>query len=331
MYTRSGEQNLIGMIRQEAPVKVQIGVVQQTDKTINTMKVTLRRSGRAITCSCAPDVPFVKGDHCLVLFSTDMERPFAIAWTGGSDVSRQPRTSLKPSERNQKSTAPTTPPNVRTYTTPLACVVYWRPVFEDHNIWYVVQRATDASGTGAQTLLVTQGSVYINTDKDYTHYRVAAAAVKGSTIATGSWSSWTAGSFQGYVSQIAIEATNKAGRTVRVGDVVVFSDEADTAFDMTNTPGITDNVPAVVLDDTIAADADGNICISGYVAQCNIDSASVASIASVPASAARLEYLKTSKRLRNADITDTLSAGCFGMTLGTGYSPPALLFGLPKQ
>jgi hypothetical protein len=190
-------------------------------------------------------------------------------------------------------------------------------------VWYIVQRATDSDGTGAETFLITQGSMFVNHDMDYTHFRVAAAVLKGGAIARGGWSSWIEGAF-GYGTTL-IPLTNKSGADVSQGDVVVIDKDNAMSFETTTTPSVSDNVVCVA-SDAISDNIAGLVAVLGYVARINTNTVSTPSVPSEPSVGS---WFKTSGRAGNADVTNTLSEGVFGMSLGDGHNPPGILFGLP--
>lgn len=117
----------------------------------------------------------------------------------------------------------------------------------------------------------------------------------------------------------ALVLTNKSGTGVSQGDVVVLSSAFNAAFDVVSAEGYTDSLMGVVADSGgIGADAKGGVILSGYAPKINLN---------VPGGSPG-QFIRTSG-LRRGSTTESLTSGSFGMVVGSGTSPAAVLFGNP--
>lgn len=114
--------------------------------------------------------------------------------------------------------------------------------------------------------------------------------------------------------------TNKSGGSVAQGDVVIIDSSTASAFTTTTTGGFSNGVIGVVLEPNgIANDASGMVAFSGPVPKVNLSgSASLADLFKT--------HTVAKQAVRHAA---GIQAGDFGIVLGTGSAPPALLWGLP--
>lgn len=120
--------------------------------------------------------------------------------------------------------------------------------------------------------------------------------------------------------QVAESLTNKSGGGVVAGDVVILDPANANAFTTTTTSGYIATAVGVALE-TIANNAVGRICFSGYVPVINLNT-----------SATLGYFLKTHTVAKQATPISTYASGTFGEVQATGTTPPALLFGgLPGQ
>jgi hypothetical protein len=114
---------------------------------------------------------------------------------------------------------------------PIYTLVMWRPSFKNVDQWYVVQKAEDDSGTNAETYLITKGSLFVNHDPGFTHYRVAGTVLLDSGLVRSTWTDWTAGALdhaRGYV--IIADASGWVGLAIGAADTVLKSDGTDPAW-----------------------------------------------------------------------------------------------------
>lgn len=117
--------------------------------------------------------------------------------------------------------------------------------------------------------------------------------------------------------QNVLRLTNKSGGGLVEGDVVIVSSGTAAAVTTTTTAGLNTDVIGVALE-TIANDAVGRICITGYVPKINLS-----------ASASLGDTFATHTVAKQAAPNATRGTGAFGEVLGTGTTPAALLWGLP--
>lgn len=117
--------------------------------------------------------------------------------------------------------------------------------------------------------------------------------------------------------QNVLRLTNKSGGGLVEGDVVIVSSGTAAAVTTTTTAGLNTDVIGVALE-TIAADAVGRICITGYVPKINLS-----------ASASLGDTFATHTVAKQAAPNATRGTGAFGEVLGTGTTPAAVLWGLP--
>lgn len=117
--------------------------------------------------------------------------------------------------------------------------------------------------------------------------------------------------------QVVLRLTNKSGGGLVEGDVVIISSGTAAAITTTTTAGQSADMVGVVLE-TIAADAIGRVCISGYVPKINLS-----------ASASLGDTFATHTVAKQAAPAASRGTGTFGEVLGTGTTPAALLWGFP--
>lgn len=114
--------------------------------------------------------------------------------------------------------------------------------------------------------------------------------------------------------------TNKSGGAVALGDVVVIDGTTAASFTTTTTSGFVNGVVGVVLEPNgIASNATGMVAFAGPVPQINLSG-----------SASLGDLFKTHTVAKQAvRHAAGIVAGDFGIVLGTGTTPAALLWGLP--
>lgn len=117
--------------------------------------------------------------------------------------------------------------------------------------------------------------------------------------------------------QNVLRLTNKSGGGLVEGDVVIISSGTAAAVTTTTTAGLNTDVIGVALE-TIASDAVGRVCITGYVPKINLSGA-----------ASLGDTFATHTVAKQAAPSATRGVGSFGEVLGTGSTPAALLWGLP--
>ena len=117
--------------------------------------------------------------------------------------------------------------------------------------------------------------------------------------------------------QVVVRLTNKSGGGVVEGDVVIIDSTTAASFTTTTTAGLNTDIIGVVLE-TIAGDAIGRVCISGYVPKITLSGA-----------ASLGDTFATHTVAKQAARSASRGAGSFGEVLGTGTTPAALLWGLP--
>lgn len=116
--------------------------------------------------------------------------------------------------------------------------------------------------------------------------------------------------------RVVVPLTNKSGGSVAAGDVVIVDTGNNDAFTTTTSAGYTGTVG--VAQETIANNATGRVCISGYVALVNVN-----------ASVTRGNYGKTHTVAKQAtDMGATRATGAAMQFLTGGTTPDAVLFGL---
>lgn len=115
---------------------------------------------------------------------------------------------------------------------------------------------------------------------------------------------------------------NKSGVLLAQGAVVIVSPANVSAFTTTTTPSYSNGMIGVVLEPAgIANNAYGAIALSGYVPKINLSSsASLGDLFSTHTVAGQA-----------ACHAVPVITGDFGMVLGTGASPAAILYGMPSQ
>lgn len=113
--------------------------------------------------------------------------------------------------------------------------------------------------------------------------------------------------------------TNQSGGGVVEGDVVILDPANADSFTTTAVEGQTDELVGVALE-TIAAAADGRVCVFGYVAQVNLDGA-----------AALGDYIKTDGVVKQGTPVAVRGAGIFGQVHEANATPPATIWGMPDQ
>jgi hypothetical protein len=109
--------------------------------------------------------------------------------------------------------------------------------------------------------------------------------------------------------------TNKSGGSVAAGDVVIIDTGNDTAF-TTTTSAQSLSVFGVV-QESIANNASGRVCVSGYVPLVNVN-----------ASVTRGHFAETHTVAKQATGSSARRSGSFGRFLTGGATPTAHLFGL---
>jgi hypothetical protein len=109
--------------------------------------------------------------------------------------------------------------------------------------------------------------------------------------------------------------TNKSGGAVALGDVVICDSTTASSFTTTTTGGLTTDSIGVALE-TIADNATGRVCTSGYVEQVNLDGA-----------ASLGDTINTDTVAKQATPHAAVAVGDFGQVLATGTSPAAWLWG----
>lgn len=119
--------------------------------------------------------------------------------------------------------------------------------------------------------------------------------------------------------QVVLRLTNKSGGGLVEGDVVIVDSTTAASVTTTTTAGLATDAVGVALE-TIAGDAIGRICISGYVPKINLSGA-----------ASLGDTLTTHTVAKQAAPSGTRGAGTFGEVLGTGTTPAALLWGVPDS
>ena len=114
--------------------------------------------------------------------------------------------------------------------------------------------------------------------------------------------------------------TNKSGGSHALGDVCIISDTDASAVINTTTSGYADGLIAVCLDPGgVADDAVGAYAVAGFVPKVNLSG-----------SASLGDLFKTHTVAKQAvRHAAPIVTGDFGMVLGTGSTPAALLFGSP--
>jgi len=117
--------------------------------------------------------------------------------------------------------------------------------------------------------------------------------------------------------QVVLRLTNKSGGDVVEGDVVIISSGTAAAFTTTTTANLTTDAVGVVLE-SIADNATGRVCISGYVPKIALS-----------ASASLGDTVATHTVAKQAAPAAARTTGSFGEVLGTGATPAALLWGMP--
>lgn len=117
--------------------------------------------------------------------------------------------------------------------------------------------------------------------------------------------------------QVVLRLTNKTGGGLVEGDVVIISSANAASVITTTTAGLITDVIGVALE-TIAIDAIGRICITGYVPKINLSGA-----------ASLGDTFATHTVAKQAAPAASRGAGSFGEVLGTGSTPAAVLWGLP--
>lgn len=130
---------------------------------------------------------------------------------------------------------------------------------------------------------------------------------------------------------VALTLTNGTGSGAVIGDVVVIADYAASTFDLQTTllvePGDPNYLLGVVLDATIANGATGQVAVSGYVPQINLNS-SVSAFAFAWVRAAYSTQEGEPFTLPG-NYAGGPPNGAFGMTLDGGTTPPALIWNPP--
>lgn len=113
---------------------------------------------------------------------------------------------------------------------------------------------------------------------------------------------------------------NKSGGDVVQGDVVVIDLTTPSSFTTTTTVGFVNGIVGVVLEPNgIANNAQGMIALGGPVPKVNLSG-----------SASLGDLFKTHSVAKQAERHAAgVAAGDFGIVLGTGTAPAALLWGLP--
>ena len=119
--------------------------------------------------------------------------------------------------------------------------------------------------------------------------------------------------------QVVLRLTNKSGGDVVEGDVVIISSGTAAAFTTTTTAGLATDIVGVVLE-SIADNATGRVCISGYVPKIALS-----------ASASLGDTFATHTVAKQAAPAAARATGAFGQVLGTGATPAALLWGMPDN
>jgi hypothetical protein len=114
--------------------------------------------------------------------------------------------------------------------------------------------------------------------------------------------------------------TNKSGGSVALGDVVIIDSSTASSFTTTTTSPFLNGVIGVVIEPNgIASNAAGMVAFAGPVPQINLSG-----------SASLGDLFKTHTVAKQAvRHAAGIVAGDFGVVLGTGTTPPALLWGLP--
>lgn len=327
------------MIRRMAPVKVRHGTVVRTYNKTSRVKVRVSQSNRISTCECSPGSSYAVGDNVLVLVGDELERPYVIAFRGKSTASGISRTGIYDDPENM-SVQPTKPTNVRVKRGTTETVVMWRPPLVRENHWFAVQRAKDDSGTDAETYVITQGCTAVNNDPDFTHFRVAGCTLSGSSLSRSDWTSWTGGSIitgeeyqtlhtgasgdeWDWPDQIILSLRNLTGGALVLGDVVGVGN-ASTVGTLSNLSvgkideeGYSDGTIGVCLE-AIDSTNVGQVVVSGYVPQINLDAAATWG-----------QLFKTSSTQLQATPVSVAEEGVFGQVLDSGSSPPAVLWNPP--
>src|SRR5512139_2403259 len=117
---------------------------------------------------------------------------------------------------------------------------------------------------------------------------------------------------------IVMPLTNNSGGSVGKGDVVIV-DTADAGFTTTITEKQTTEIVGVAME-TIAAAADGRICVGGFVEVVNLNN-----------SAGYGDFLYTDDVVKFGIASATLESGAFGQALDSGATPPAVLYIKPER
>lgn len=118
---------------------------------------------------------------------------------------------------------------------------------------------------------------------------------------------------------LIVPLTNKSGASVAAGDVVVLSAANADAFTTTTVAQAT--FPIGVAQAAIANNAIGLVAIAGYVASVNTNGSTFG----------LRTYLETNGSAKQATANPTRRQGSFGVILGTGANPDAILFGATDQ
>lgn len=113
--------------------------------------------------------------------------------------------------------------------------------------------------------------------------------------------------------------TNKSGGGVVAGDVVILGSATASSFTTTTSAAQTADWIGVALE-TIADNASGRVCVYGYVPAINLAS-----------SASLGDYVRTHTVAKQGQRFATPAAGDFGQVLGTGTTPPAIVWARPDQ
>lgn len=125
---------------------------------------------------------------------------------------------------------------------------------------------------------------------------------------------------------VAVTLTNKDGAGVVQGDVVIIADfDAGAFYTLAGQPYSTSYYFGVVLDASIANNATGKIIVSGYVPLINLDAS--ANLGD------RIAVSTTNKQgtphpFSSGGVGEFMP-GDFGMVLGTGTTPAAIIWGPP--
>lgn len=115
--------------------------------------------------------------------------------------------------------------------------------------------------------------------------------------------------------QTVLFLTNKSGGSVVAGDVVIVDTTNDAAF--TTTTSGQSLLAMGVVQESIANNATGRVCVAGYVPLVN-----------VPASVTRGHFIETHTVAKQATGNSTRRTGTFGRFLTGGTTPTGQLYGL---